>query len=81
MLTKEDKLQFMDHLKRPNLAYLQKRGLKKKISDKCRKRTICLNCSAFNGKKKKEKNDIFIFDIYFLTVTFCASLPDAITEE
>lgn len=53
MLTKEEKLQFMDHLKRPNLAYLQKRGLKKKISDKCRKRTICLNCAAFNGPVKK----------------------------
>uniref|UniRef100_A0A8C9XYM3 DNA-directed RNA polymerase subunit n=1 Tax=Sander lucioperca TaxID=283035 RepID=A0A8C9XYM3_SANLU len=53
MLTKEDKLQFMDLLKRPNLAYLQKRGLKKKISDKCRKKTICLNCSAFNGPVKK----------------------------
>ncbi|KAI3365191.1 hypothetical protein L3Q82_010287 [Scortum barcoo] len=53
MLTKEEKLQFMDYLKRPNLAYLQKRGLKKKISDKCRKRTICLNCSTFNGPVKK----------------------------
>ncbi|XP_004561311.1 DNA-directed RNA polymerase III subunit RPC1 [Maylandia zebra] len=53
MLTKEEKLQFMDYLKRPNLAYLQKRGLKKKISDKCRKRTVCLNCSAFNGPVKK----------------------------
>lgn len=50
MLTKEEKLQFMDFLKKPNLPYLQKRGLKKKISDKCRKRTICLSCSAFNGK-------------------------------
>uniref|UniRef100_A0A3Q2QKV0 DNA-directed RNA polymerase subunit n=1 Tax=Fundulus heteroclitus TaxID=8078 RepID=A0A3Q2QKV0_FUNHE len=53
MLTKEDKKQFMDVLKRPNLAYLQKRGLKKKISDKCRKRTVCLNCGAFNGPVKK----------------------------
>ncbi|XP_053196870.1 DNA-directed RNA polymerase III subunit RPC1 [Scomber japonicus] len=53
MLTKEEKLQFIDMLKRPNLAYLQKRGLKKKISDKCRKRTICLHCSAFNGPVKK----------------------------
>lgn len=51
MLTKEEKLQFLDILKRPNLAYLQKRGLKKKISDKCRKRTLCLNCTAFNGEK------------------------------
>ncbi|XP_023805326.1 DNA-directed RNA polymerase III subunit RPC1 isoform X1 [Oryzias latipes] len=53
MLTKEEKLQFLDLLKRPNLAYLQKRGLKKKISEKCRKRTVCLNCSAFNGTVKK----------------------------
>lgn len=50
MLTREEKLQFMDQLKRPTLTYLQKRGLKKKISEKCRKKTICLNCSAFNGK-------------------------------
>ncbi|XP_061612473.1 DNA-directed RNA polymerase III subunit RPC1 isoform X2 [Phyllopteryx taeniolatus] len=53
MLTKEEKLQFMDMLKRPNLPYLHKRGLKKKISDKCRKRSVCLNCSAFNGTVKK----------------------------
>ncbi|XP_031416675.1 DNA-directed RNA polymerase III subunit RPC1 isoform X2 [Clupea harengus] len=53
MLSKEDKLQFMDLLRRPGLVYLQKRGLKKKISDKCRKRTVCLNCNAFNGPVKK----------------------------
>uniref|UniRef100_A0AAZ3Q862 DNA-directed RNA polymerase subunit n=1 Tax=Oncorhynchus tshawytscha TaxID=74940 RepID=A0AAZ3Q862_ONCTS len=53
MLTKEEKLQFMDVLKRPGLAYLQKRGMKKKISDKCRKRTLCLNCSTLNGPVKK----------------------------
>ncbi|KAM9558342.1 DNA-directed RNA polymerase III subunit RPC1 isoform 1-T1 [Salvelinus alpinus] len=53
MLTKEEKLQFMDVLKRPGLAYLQKRGMKKKISDKCRKRTMCLNCSTLNGPVKK----------------------------
>ncbi|XP_051928207.1 DNA-directed RNA polymerase III subunit RPC1 [Hippocampus zosterae] len=53
MLSKEDKLHFMDVLKRPNLPYLQKRGLKKKISDKCRQRSVCLNCSAFNGTVKK----------------------------
>ncbi|XP_072312069.1 DNA-directed RNA polymerase III subunit RPC1 isoform X2 [Eucyclogobius newberryi] len=53
MLTKEEKLQFLDFLKKPNLAYLQKRGLKKKISDKCRKRTVCLSCSAYNGPVKK----------------------------
>ncbi|XP_021335832.2 DNA-directed RNA polymerase III subunit RPC1 isoform X1 [Danio rerio] len=53
LLTKEEKLQFLDYLRRPGLAYLQKRGLKKKISDKCRKKTVCLNCNAFNGSVKK----------------------------
>lgn len=50
LLTKEEKLQFLDYLRRPGLAYLQKRGLKKKISDKCRKKTTCVYCNAFNGK-------------------------------
>lgn len=50
LLAKEEKLQFLDYLRRPGLAYLQKRGLKKKISDKCRKKTVCANCNAFNGK-------------------------------
>lgn len=53
MLAKEEKLQFMDQLRRPGLIYLQKRGLKKKIWDKCRKRTLCLYCNAFNGPVKK----------------------------
>ncbi|KAL7856483.1 hypothetical protein SRHO_G00153820 [Serrasalmus rhombeus] len=53
MLSKEERQQFLDYLRRPGLAYLQKRGLKKKISDKCRKRTVCLYCNAFNGPVKK----------------------------
>ncbi|TRY59992.1 hypothetical protein DNTS_021683 [Danionella cerebrum] len=53
LLTPEEKLQFLDYLRRPGLVYLQKRGLKKKISDKCRKKTVCINCNAFNGSVKK----------------------------
>ncbi|XP_016368895.1 DNA-directed RNA polymerase III subunit RPC1-like [Sinocyclocheilus rhinocerous] len=53
LLSKEEKLQFLDYLRRPGLAYLQKRGLKKKISDKCRKKTTCVHCNAFNGPVKK----------------------------
>uniref|UniRef100_A0A8B9HP64 DNA-directed RNA polymerase subunit n=1 Tax=Astyanax mexicanus TaxID=7994 RepID=A0A8B9HP64_ASTMX len=53
MLSKEERQQFLDYLRRPGLAYLQKRGLKKKISDKCRKKNVCLYCSAFNGPVKK----------------------------
>lgn len=58
MLSREEKLQFMDQLKRPTLTYLQKRGLKKKISEKCRKRTVCLYCSTFNGLK-----NLFFFSL------------------
>ncbi|XP_030878224.1 DNA-directed RNA polymerase III subunit RPC1 [Leptonychotes weddellii] len=53
MLSQEEKKQFLDYLKRPGLTYLQKRGLKKKISDKCRKKNICHYCGAFNGTVKK----------------------------
>ncbi|XP_078201620.1 DNA-directed RNA polymerase III subunit RPC1 isoform X2 [Callithrix jacchus] len=53
MLSQEEKKQFLDYLKRPSLTYLQKRGLKKKISDKCRKKNICHHCGAFNGTVKK----------------------------
>lgn len=50
LLSPEEKQQFLEHLRRPGLTYLQKRGLKKKISDKCRKKTTCHYCSAFNGE-------------------------------
>uniref|UniRef100_A0A8C5QXP4 DNA-directed RNA polymerase subunit n=1 Tax=Leptobrachium leishanense TaxID=445787 RepID=A0A8C5QXP4_9ANUR len=53
MLTVEERKLFLDHLKRPGLTYLQKRGLKKKVSEKCRKKTTCLYCGAFNGSVKK----------------------------
>lgn len=53
MLSAEERKLFLDALKKPGLTYLQKRGLKKKISEKCRKKTICLFCGAFNGPVKK----------------------------
>uniref|UniRef100_A0A8C5KT33 DNA-directed RNA polymerase subunit n=1 Tax=Jaculus jaculus TaxID=51337 RepID=A0A8C5KT33_JACJA len=53
LLSPEEKQQFLDYLKRPGLTYLQKRGLKKKISDQCRKKSICQFCGAFNGTVKK----------------------------
>ncbi|XP_067828587.1 DNA-directed RNA polymerase III subunit RPC1 isoform X1 [Heptranchias perlo] len=53
MLSQEEKKVFLDTLKRPGLTYLQKRGLKKKVSEKCRKKTFCLYCGSFNGPVKK----------------------------
>ncbi|KAL8202295.1 UNVERIFIED_CONTAM: DNA-directed RNA polymerase III subunit RPC1 [Gekko kuhli] len=53
MLTPEERKQFLDYLKRPGLTYLQKRGLKKKVSEKCRKKNTCPYCGSFNGTVKK----------------------------
>ncbi|XP_041032404.1 DNA-directed RNA polymerase III subunit RPC1 isoform X1 [Carcharodon carcharias] len=53
MLSQEEKKLFLDTLKRPGLTYLQKRGLKKKVSEKCRKKTFCQCCGSFNGPVKK----------------------------
>nr|XP_033798341.1 DNA-directed RNA polymerase III subunit RPC1 isoform X2 [Geotrypetes seraphini] len=53
MLSPEERKQFLDYLKRPGLTYLQKRGLKKKIADKCKKKNSCHHCGAFNGSVKK----------------------------
>ncbi|PKU28935.1 dna-directed rna polymerase iii subunit rpc1 [Limosa lapponica baueri] len=50
MLSVEEKKQFLDYLKRPGLTYLQKRGLKKKVSEKCRKKNTCPYCGAFNAE-------------------------------
>ncbi|KAM6105196.1 LOW QUALITY PROTEIN: DNA-directed RNA polymerase III subunit RPC1 [Pterocles gutturalis] len=52
MLSVEERKQ-LDYLKRPGLTYLQKRGLKKKVSEKCRKKNTCPYCGAFNGTVKK----------------------------
>uniref|UniRef100_A0A8C4YNB1 DNA-directed RNA polymerase subunit n=1 Tax=Gopherus evgoodei TaxID=1825980 RepID=A0A8C4YNB1_9SAUR len=53
LLSSEERKQFLDYLKRPGLTYLQKRGLKKKVSEKCRKKSTCPYCGAFNGTVKK----------------------------
>ncbi|XP_030835383.1 DNA-directed RNA polymerase III subunit RPC1 isoform X1 [Strongylocentrotus purpuratus] len=44
---------FVDALRRPNLSYLQKRGLRKKIHEKSRKNQICFQCNSYNGPVKK----------------------------
>lgn len=54
LLTSEERKQFLDFLKRPGLTYLQKRSLKKKVSEKCRKKNTCPYCGAFNGEYMKQ---------------------------
>ncbi|KAK7113132.1 DNA-directed RNA polymerase III subunit RPC1-like [Littorina saxatilis] len=44
---------FLDSLRKPNMGYLQKKGLRKKIYDRCRKVSICQKCGEYNGMVKK----------------------------
>ncbi|CAH1249658.1 POLR2A [Branchiostoma lanceolatum] len=53
LLGKDDRKTFTDTLRRPNLSYLQRKGLKKKINEKCRKVSYCSHCGALNGPVKK----------------------------
>ncbi|XP_038060034.1 DNA-directed RNA polymerase III subunit RPC1-like isoform X2 [Patiria miniata] len=53
LLPTADRQSFLDALRRPTLTYLQRKGLRKKISDKCRKQQNCPACMAFNGQVKK----------------------------
>eukprot|EP00731_Ephydatia_muelleri_P022715 Em0015g298a len=44
---------FLDLLKRPTLSSLAKKGIAKKINDKCKKASSCPHCGALNGPVKK----------------------------
>ena len=53
LLVTQDKNMFAEILKRKNIPYLQKKGLRKKIHDKAKKMNVCSNCGEFNGEFKK----------------------------
>ncbi|XP_062605530.1 DNA-directed RNA polymerase III subunit RPC1-like, partial [Saccostrea cucullata] len=52
LLSPDQKKSFLENTKKP-LTYLQRKVLKKKIYDKCRKMAVCASCGAFNGMVKK----------------------------
>jgi hypothetical protein len=54
LLLKPDiKESLRQQITRPNLEYLRKKFLKKKIVTECKKMHICLSCAAPNGVVKK----------------------------
>ncbi|XP_059158515.1 DNA-directed RNA polymerase III subunit RPC1-like [Physella acuta] len=53
LLSQEQKDAFHRALKKPNLSYLQKKALRKRIYDACRKVKTCLICGDHNGMVKK----------------------------
>ncbi|KAK3090302.1 hypothetical protein FSP39_010768 [Pinctada imbricata] len=52
LLTPDQRKTFLDNVITP-LTYLQRKVLKKKIYDKCRKISVCPSCRAYNGMVKK----------------------------
>ena len=50
LLPPQEKKHFLDQLSRPAVSALTKKGLKKKIVEKCKKISHCPYCEALNGK-------------------------------
>ncbi|KAK6965965.1 DNA-directed RNA polymerase III subunit RPC1 [Biomphalaria glabrata] len=53
LLNEEQKESFHRAIKKPGLTYLQKKALRKRIYDTCRKLKTCLVCGDHNGMVKK----------------------------
>ena len=53
MLNAKEKSSYNDMIKKKNIQYLQKKGLRKKIHEKVKKSNVCFNCGEFNGTVKK----------------------------
>lgn len=53
LLEEEDKHLFRIRLSNPNLSYMTKKAIRKKIVDKCKKLTKCPYCKEVNGFVKK----------------------------
>ena len=50
LLQHSETLAFLDILHRPSLSALARKGLSKKINEKCRKVSRCPHCHAINGQ-------------------------------
>lgn len=53
LLDDADKESFRFRLENPNLSYMTKKIVRKKILDKCKKISKCQNCKEINGVVKK----------------------------
>lgn len=61
LLSQEQKDSFHRALKKPNLSYLQKKALRKRIYDACRKVKTCLICGDHNGMVSVHQKQSRIF--------------------
>ncbi|XP_064623865.1 DNA-directed RNA polymerase III subunit RPC1-like [Lineus longissimus] len=76
LLPADQRRGFMETLKRPNMGYLQKKALTKKIGEKCKKVKDCPFCGAVNGVVKKCSMLKIVHDKYRST-----KKTDAIVQE
>lgn len=53
LLPPQEKKQFLDQLSRPAVSSLMRKGIKKKIVEKCKKISHCPYCEALNGFVRK----------------------------
>lgn len=53
LLPPQEKKHFLDQLSRPGVSALMRKGIKKKIVDKCKKISHCPYCEALNGFVRK----------------------------
>ena len=49
MLTSEERQKFLLALRKPDLSALVKKGIIKKINEKCKKAQKCPHCKSING--------------------------------
>uniref|UniRef100_A0A8C4WZI4 DNA-directed RNA polymerase subunit n=1 Tax=Eptatretus burgeri TaxID=7764 RepID=A0A8C4WZI4_EPTBU len=53
LLSGVERSSFLDSMTRPGLPYLAKRGLKRRVAERCRKISLCPHCGVHNGPVKK----------------------------
>lgn len=53
MLTPEERKFYLRKVQNPNLTYLERKILRKKIWEKAKKKTECPNCKSNNGPVKR----------------------------
>jgi DNA-directed RNA polymerase III subunit RPC1 len=53
LLTPNDRYMFSLKLQKPELGYLEKKGLQKAINERCKKTKYCVFCKSYNGTVKK----------------------------
>ena len=66
------KKQFLDQLSRPAVSSLMRKGIKKKIVEKCKKISHCPYCEALNGEWSEAwyDSEVAMLLHLFLTLIF-----------